>query len=75
MIIAKYIIFETGLVLVFPSSFQHDGVAGGIKATPISAGQIIGNDLNFVVTGESFTLGLRSREIDKELILKYFSQE
>lgn len=80
----KYIIIEIlGQVtpFLFPETLSHSNVAYsiGLGSKPISAGfwtvrpNEDGNGVRYEVYGESFTLNLKSRKEDSEILNRFFN--
>ena len=76
----KYIIFKSlNTPILFPETLSHADIASKIGLEPISAGFWVvtpssnGSGVKYEAFGESFTLGLKSREEDTEILNRYFN--
>jgi len=72
MLIKKYIRTEEGFIL-FPENYNHAQVAMGTGRSVISAGFIVSHHGGLHCTGESLSLGIKSRAEDTELLKEWLS--
>jgi hypothetical protein len=63
------------LPLIFPEFMQHSDMASSVPATVVSAGRVYVEDGKIIARGSSTSLGVSSREVDTEIIQRYFDGE
>lgn len=71
----KYIICKnngTEEAIIFSKSIQHSDMAKLLGITPVSAGHFMMLDGTIFATGESVTLGIKSRAEDAAVIKRCF---
>ncbi len=63
------------LPLIFPEFMQHSDMASSVPATVVSAGRVYAENGKVIARGASTSLGIASREVDSEIIQRYFDGE
>ena len=60
--------------IIFPNSLQHKDVAKALNLTPVSAGFVMQRFGEVKCYGDSFTLNIKSKEEDTELLKEFLKK-
>lgn len=70
----KYVVFDDKTAIVFPRHEIHREQAAKVKKLPVSAGFVNVSEDGVDCYGDSYTLGLSSKEGDNEIVKNFLPQ-